>query len=339
MKQKISVAISLGCIGVFSLISCSPSVEELKFQSLSEKLSNIEQTLFSLEKKPEKEQLVKKNWYNPYDFNEINALYKDSDLIGKSPLISRDYYPYLEFLFVESFYKNVGSKFSYTTFYHESFVDEVKYDFDNGRVLQDNKYNYHANYDVSSYIFYLYDKGSNYSMVTVAGGNIVNYSTIKGEFTRESEVIKSNIETSTVIEYYDLKDEVSYNFSVVSKVDNYLNPYEEHRYSYNYDYVKVTDSKIIEWRKYNFQSDVELSFEQYYDDFKKTGVSLYPSETKYYTNGKCYEIKELTDEKSDIFIKNMYSYQMQHYIFFHPQIDKEVIETDILSKTYKEIIG
>ena len=339
MKKKIYIAISLGCIGVFSLISCSPSAEELKFQSLSAKLSNIEQTLFSLEKKPEKEQLVRKNWYNPYDFKEINALYKDSDLIGKSPLISRDYYPYLEFLFVESFYKNVGSKFSYATFYHESFVDEVKYDFDNGRVAYDNEHNYQASYDVNSYIFYLYDNDNNYSMVSVVGGNIVSYSTIKGEFTRGSEVIKTYVETATVIRYYDLKEEVSYNFSVVSKVDNYLNSYEEHRYSYNYDYVEVTDSNIGEWRKYNFQSDVELSFTEYYDEFKKTEVSLYPSETKYYTNGKCYEIKELTDEKSEIFIKNMYSYQMQHYLFFHPQIDKEVIETDLFSKTYKEIIG
>ena len=338
MKQKISIAISLGCIGVFSLISCSPSVEELKFQSLSEKLSNIEQTLFSLEKAPQKEKLLRKNWYNPYSFDDITALYKDSDKIGNLPLISKDYYPYLQFLINENFYKKIGSSFSYSTFYHESFTSELLYDFDNGRVVKDEEHKYQAIYNISSYISYYYPTGNNYS-VTLVGGNITSFSTIKGEFVKGSEKVEISIETATIINYHTSEDNINYTFSVTSKVDNSSNPYEDHPYSYNYDYVEVKDSNITEWRKFNFESDKELSFEDFYDDFKKTGVILYPSETKYYTNGKCFEIKELTDDKIEIFVGNMYNYQKQCYIFFHPSIDIEVIETDVLSKTYKEIIG
>ena len=195
--------------------------------------------------------------------------------------------PMAQFQYLKAVFDKVGSGFEFGTKYYDNIVGDIYVDFETGfKAEKKDEYKYAYNYGLAIDI------------------NIDSNDLINADVSFDITLSKNgqNYNTKWYVNLlldYDMENSSpTYTLTMLTENDEKELPFYN-RFTYEYDYVDVENSKIDEWRKFCMDSSERLvvdnehqTFEDYIDKNNITYKVDYP---KWFKNDNYYKLTEMPE--------------------------------------------
>ena len=226
----------------------------------------------------------------------ISAIYNDGDVFEQSEdSFAYDEPPMIQFQCLKAVFERIGKDYSFGTKYYSDVNGELYIDIETGDKIDELR---------SDAADYKYD----YTFGLAISVNIDDSDLITADVSfditiyRENERYHTNWYVSMRLDY-DMRSS-SPNYTLLMLTDNqeaelkYLNRIQ----GYEYDYVQVKDSRIVEWRKFDLDASEKLIFDDSHPNFdsylNNEDFEFKAGTTKWFKDGKLRKITRMTSEKS-----------------------------------------
>ena len=245
------------------------------------------------------------NMYKVDDFTDalsiLEHLYEASDSDGD--IIDDLEYnqpPMIQFQCLKKVFEKIGTGFEFNTKYYDDIKGEVYFDIESGKKIDSTDST----------------KKFNYTFTLSISINIDSNDLIIADVSFDILLNKGN-DNYNLIWYvnmkldYDMdKNNPDYKLSMYTANNEKDLPFRD-GYTYEYDYVSVSDNKINEWRKFDIETNQILvndstrnSFESYVSD---PNFNFKIGANKWYRNNDLRKIKNMTENKKLKFGDALYS--------------------------------
>ena len=195
--------------------------------------------------------------------------------------------PMIQFQYLKAVFDKVGSGFEFGTKHYDNIMGDMYVDFETGfKADKQDKYKYAYNYELAIDI-------------NIDANDLIN-ADVSFDITLSKD--GNNYNTKWYVNLlldYDMENaSPTYTLTMLTENDERDFPYFN-RYTYEYDYVDMQNSKVNEWRKFCMHSSERLvvdnehpTFEDYIDKNNITYKVDYP---KWFKNGNYYRINQMPE--------------------------------------------
>lgn len=208
---------------------------------------------------------------NESSFDAIEALYTSSD--NKGDVIDEleyDQPPMIQFQYLKSALEKIGTGFEFGTKYYYDIQNTVYYDIDSGEIINDENHKW-------NYVFRL-------ALQIDIDDNDLITADVSFDITLTQNNTSYNMVWYVGMELdYDMNNDTP-NYELNMMTDN---KGIKNEYVIENDYVKVTNNKIDEWRKFTFETDrrmIKDNNHSNFDSYLSEGVEYKVDHPKWYKN-------------------------------------------------------
>ena len=208
-------------------------------------------------------------------YNLFNS--NDDDLGDSLEDLSYNEPPFIQFQYMKAVLEKIGENYKFGEKYTDTMTGEVYIDFSTGVKTEENAEN-----------------KAEYELVLSMDIRIGEDDLIKADVSFEITLTKGESEYHTVMLAfleldYDMQNKTpNYTLTMNTKDEHGELPYyDEESYTYEQDYLKVKDNKVVEWRKLILESSeilVKDADHQTLDTYFSDDFSYQPGNCKWYKN-------------------------------------------------------
>ena len=261
----------------------------------------------------------------------IFSVFTPSDIRGDS-LDELDYAepPMIQFRYLKSVFEKVGKGYEFGTKYYDNITGDAYIDFETGfkdeSKLAANKYSFNFNLGID---------------ININSDDLINADvSFDITLTQGNDSYNTKWYVNLLLDYDLEQSSPNYTLLMYTENDETDLPYYD-RFVYEYDYVKVTDSKIEEWRKFCMHASQRLvkddrhpTFQDYVD---KDGIDYLVDNPKWFREGKFYKTTNLDDRAELILANAMYGDLglNDNDINADPFLNKEGTQNSVIKDMYR----
>lgn len=220
--------------------------------------------------------------------NTIFSYYTNDDIRGHSVEdLSYDEPPMIQFQYLKAVFDKVGKGYEFGTKYYDNIIGDMYFDIETGLKDETKKAENKYRFDYELAIDISIDS-NNLINADVAFDIIV---------TNDKDSYETKWFVNLLLDYDMENSSPTYSLTMYTENDEKDFPFFN-RFTYEYDYVDVKDSKINEWRKFCMHSSKRLvkdnnhqSFTDYIDKDDIDYVVDYP---KWFKDGNYYKLTQMS---------------------------------------------
>lgn len=285
-KTKLLLLITAAAL---CMTACSFNALDDKHQKVSRALNAVENSINKEEKNKSKAPLLLGD-----DFSDLNNDFANASHDERlEEQLRYDTPPFIQFKYMKAIYDRLGNSCDFGNAYAYDLTGTGYIDFETGfkdkEKKEENKFTYVFNLSISLNI----DEND---LITANVGMQI-------ELNHKNEKLHN---------YKYVRMELNYDFS--KNNDNYeLALYDEGRegelaylhcdYGYEYNYVKVQNNEIEDWKKFRYEADEVIKKDDSHatlDSYINAGVSITTDNNRWYKNKTLYRVDSNTEEALDI---------------------------------------
>ena len=221
--------------------------------------------------------------------NSIYSVFTENDIQGHD-LNDLEYNqpPMIQFRYLKSVFDKIGSGFEFGTKYYDNITGEMYLDIDTGYKAQEQD-QYKYNYDFELAID-----------IDINSDDLINADVaFDVTLSKDNKSYNSKWYVNLVLDYDMANSSPNYTLTLLTENDERQLPYYN-RFTYEYDYVEVKNSKINEWRKFCDDSSVRLVKDAAHDSFEKyvdEGITYKVDYPKWFKDGDYYKPTRMLKDK------------------------------------------
>ena len=301
MKKIASLSILFASLGmIFSLASCSTGGSNSDYKKVKKAFDGVESSLKAKKSKSNKQALLYKLAINEAPSDSFETLFNSyaesrGDTIDE---LEYDQPPMIQFQCLKTVFESIGESFDFSNKYYDTISGDFYFDLNtgDGKTAQDGE-TYHYTYDfVLGLGVMLGDDG----LITADISFDIGLDQGNNHYD-VSWFVKMYLE-------YDFNNNTpTYTLLMLSDSDETDFPYRI-GVTYEYDYVKVNQNKISEWRKFYYEVDQKLVRDSSHPDFDsyKDDVAYKTGNLSWYKNSDLGKVKNLDADNDLAFAKELF---------------------------------
>lgn len=225
-------------------------------------------------------------------YSHLYELYTRQDYVGTRPTdFNYNDEPFIQFKYAKGIFSSVGPDFNFGTKYYDTLTKNVYFDFISGQkdTTLDPDYNVLCNSIVGTDV-----KVNSFNQVY---SNVVFQNTYT--LVPSGISFTTNRYVSFVIDYDFSSDKPTFILKTYTRNDELNAPYVGYM-TYQYDYIRVINGALAEYRKFNVETNKALAPDERhgsFQDFVNEGMSYRVDSLKWYVDGSYYVNKNMPESK------------------------------------------
>ena len=268
-----------------------------------------------------------------YGYQEIFDEFTTQDYSGSYP---NDYYykdePFIQFEYMKGIVDNEVEDFKFGTKYYDTQTKNVYFRFDTGEIDLSKSYENLVNCDA---IVGMDVKINTFNQIC---GDVVFQNTYT---LAENDIsFTTNRYTSFLLDYDFKTEQPTFALKIFTRNDELEAPYIGY-VTYQYDYIKVANGMMTEFRRFNVETNKVFSPDENhmaFSDYVAEDISYRVDSVKWYVDGSYYVSKYMSEQKQMYIGEYLFELGMFEpfsYVYFLEDLeDNQSINTD---KIYSDI--
>ena len=270
-----------------------------------------------------------------FGYTDIFEQFTGQDYVGSYP---RDFNyndePFLQFRYIKGILDSKGDNFIFGKKYYDTQPKDVYFDFST-----ETKSVNATNLVVCSSVIGADIRVNNFNQIF---SNVVflNSYTLSNGFS-----FTTNRYVNFMIDYDYSTEEPSFLFKAYTRNDELEAPYVGY-ITYQYDYIRVVNGFLVEYRKFNIEVNKELAPDEYhssFDDYIKEGIAYRVDAVKWFVDGTYYVSKYMTETKQKTVGNVLFNLGMfepfAYAEFLTTYDDRESVTTSSIYRTVSNYYG
>lgn len=267
----------------------------------------------------------------------IFSMFNEDDIKGHSiEELSYNEPPMIQFQYLKAVFDKVGQGFEFGTKYYDSIVGEMYVDFATG--FKDETKN-----EANKYSF-------NYELaidITINEQDLINADvSFNIDLSQNGQTYNTKWFVNLLLDYDMNNASPTYNLTMLTENDEKEFPFFD-RFTYEYDYVDVSNNKINEWRKFCMHASERLVKDDAHPSFSsytKEGFTFKVDYPKWFKDNNYYKLEPMEDNQAAVVANTMYdnlglnANDINGDVFFKKQGSQNKVMQDIY-KNFSKIYG